>query len=215
MQLLLAVTGVLHAQEVPGQAQPKAAPEVSQIASVNTKLPVSPGTRLFFRAQSTDHPMRPMMEENFTLEIMETWTSGVTFKYEIAQMVIGEESGIQSLSSMDTCAAIDPWWDPGETSHDDRCEFWIPAKVYRELVVNHISYLAVDTLMRRDSVVRWELKERTSVKLELNGRPVRVDALVIQTSRNDKIVVLDDPANPLILGMESFYFAWELVSVSN
>ncbi len=170
---------------------------------------------MYFRAQATDHPLRPMMEENFAIEILETWVSGITFRYEIEQLVIGTESGIQSLSSLDTCTAIDPWWDPGETSHDSRCEFWIPEKVYRELVVNRISYLSIDTLMRRDTVVRLELQNRTSVKLELNGRPVKVEALVIQTSRNDKLLVLDDPANPLILGMESSYFAWEIVSVSN
>ena len=189
--------------------------EPAEESVIQTTMPMGPGTRLEFRASATDHPMRPMVEENFVLEILETWTAGITFKYEVNQKVLGTETGIQTLSSLDTCTTLDPWWDPGETSFDDRCEFWIPAKVYRELLVNHKSYLSIDTLARRDSVVRWEQTGKTHFSVEINGRPVLVEALVVHTSRNDDIMIWNNPANPLILAIQSTYFAWELKSVSN
>ncbi len=182
---------------------------------IQTTMPMGPGTRLEFRASATDHPMRPMIEENFALEILETWTAGITFKYEVNQQVIGTDTGIQTLSSLDTCTTLDPWWDPGETSFDDRCEFWIPASTYRELLVNHKSYLSIDTLARKDAVVRWEQTGKTHFSVKINGRPVLVEALVIHTSRNDDIMIMNDPDNPLILAIQSTFFAWELVSVSN
>ena len=183
------------------------------VAAVRASLPMRPGTQMVFRARATDHPMRPMVEEDFALDILETWPAGVTFRYSVEQKVIGTESGIQTLSSLDVCTTLDPWWDPGETSFDDRCEFWIPQHVFREIAVLGKSYLSIDTLARRDSVVRWELKERTDYLLEIDGRAVRLAALVIRTSRDDTVIVLDDPRNPLILAIRSTYFEWELTEI--
>lgn len=161
------------------------------------------------------HPLRPLVEENFTIDITEKWNGGVSFRYTVEDSEIGSGSGIQTLSSLDACTSIDPWWEPMETEYDDRCEFWIPPAKYWEIVTKGTIFLNVDTIARGDTDVRWVKTGKVHYPCDINGTPTLLDAIKIKTVRGDEIIILADPDNALILSIKSMYFAWKLRRVRN
>ena len=176
-------------------------------------LSMQEGMRLSFEAHSVVHPLRPPVQENFELVLSEVWDSGISFRYEIVQKVMGKAQGLQTLSSLDTCTALDPWWEPMQTDYDDRCEFWVPKFVFRELLTEGRSYLSVDTEARRDSTVRWENVGKTLFLVTLDGRPTLLEAIRVKTSREDEFLILNDVSNPLILSAKSTFFSWRLQKI--
>ena len=186
--------------------------EVRAYASESSRatLELKSGTKIDYEAWAIVNPLQPPVREDFWVTIKEIWKGGVTFEYELEQKVIGSERGMQNLSSLDECKSLDPWWEPMASAFDDRCELWIPRRVYMELLANQKSWLAVDTLARRDSTVRWELQGKIKFLCEIDGHPILLNALKIKTSREDEFVILNDPDNPLILSAKSTYFSWNV-----
>ena len=176
-------------------------------------LAPQPGTQYAFEGYSRPHVLAATLREDFTIVLREIWRGGVSFQYSTEQKVLGDARGVLTLSSLDDCRSLDPWWDPDETDSDTRCELWIPRSLYMSLVASGFGHLAVDTIMRRDDPVRWELKGRTRYRCRENGHAVELPALIVHTARNDEFVILDDPDNPLILRAESTYFRWLLREV--
>ena len=179
-----------------------------------SQLELRPGTQLSYEAYSVVSPLSPRVREDFTITIRDLWPNGVTFLYALEQKVIGAEQGMQTLSSLDDCASIDPWWEPMSVDFDNRCELWISKKAFRELKGIGKAWLSVDTLVRNDSTVRWEMPVSVQFPCKVNGVPRLLRALRVKTNRGDDVIVLDDPQNPLILAIESAYFAWKLLSVA-
>ena len=173
----------------------------------------SVGTQYVYESYAIVHPLQPPVRESYSVELTELWPGGVSFKYRVEQSVIGTEEGIQTLTSLDDCKTIDPWWEPSEIEFDDRCELWISPKAYRELVTTGTSYLTVDKLARHDSVVRWERTAFVHFLVTRNGYPAMLNALKAQTSRGDEFIILADPDNPLILSAKSTHFSWTLKSI--
>ncbi len=179
-----------------------------------SQIDLKPGLRLDYEGYSVVSPLRPRVREDFIITIRDLWLNGVSFSYALEQKVIGTEQGIQTLSSLDDCGSIDPWWEPMSTDFDNRCELWISKKAYRELKGTGKSWLSVDTLVRNDATVRWELIGEENFPCTIQGIPRLLHALHIQTNRGDDIFVLDDPNNPLILAIDSAYFAWKLRAIT-
>ena len=171
------------------------------------------GTRLHYESYAIIHPLRPPIREDYTIEIVDKWGAGVIFSYEVRQSVLGTSTGIQSLSSLDACRSIDPWWDPAQTSFDGRCELWISPQQLRELIVEGKTYLAVDTIERKDSVVRWSFDGDVVYWVSIDGRRVALDGIRAHTSRADEFIILKNFENPLILKAKSSYFSWDLVKI--
>lgn len=188
-----------------------AAPPDDSPLIIRHGLQIAQGTRLFYESHAVVHPLRPPVRETYEIEIAEKWTGGVIFNYEITQSVLGTESGIESLSSLDDCRSLDPWWEPSQTSFDGRCELWISPKHLRELIADGKTYLAVDTLVRKDSAVRWTYEGSQAYRLNVGGKMTSVPAVIATTSRGDRFVILKDFGNPLILQAESSYFSWKLL----
>lgn len=172
-----------------------------------------PGTRYVYESYAVVHPLQPPVRERYVVDLTEIWPGGVSFKYRVEQSVIGTDEGIQTLTSLDDCRTLDPWWEPSEIEFDDRCELWIPPKVFRELVTTGTSYLSVDRLVRRDSVIRWERAGFVRFLVTRNGYPAMLDAIKVNTSRGDEFIILADAKNPLILSAKSTHFSWTLKEI--
>lgn len=171
---------------------------------------LEPGLVLQYEAYSIIHPYRPPVREDFSIRIAESWAGGVSFKYTSVDENIGAQKGLESLSSMDDCPNLDPWWDTMEIGHDDRCELWASKRVYMELASTGKSWMNIDTAFRQDTAVRWESVGKVRYLCVVDGQPVLLNAIQIKTSREDEIIMLDDPDNPLILHIKSMYFSWDL-----
>ena len=178
-------------------------------------LTIDVGTRLTFESTSTVYQFAPPVREDFYVTIAEKWPGGVTFQYTNEQKLMGLEQGVESLSSLDDCKALDPWWDPAEISHDDRCNLWLPRHAFLELMTTHKTWLAIDTLARQDSTVRWEYQGNVWFFVTSDGVPVLLRGIQVKTTRNDEFVILDDADNPLILSAKSTFFSWTLLSVDH
>lgn len=175
---------------------------------------LKPGVRLLYEAWSIVQVFAPPVREDFEVTMRDVWPGGVSFSYSVTQKVIGESTGIQTLSSLDDCAKIDPWWEPSATDFDDRCELWISKKSYCEMKATGKTWISVDTLVRRDTIVRWEREKEVRYLCTLDGRPVLLNALSVKTSRGDEFVVLDDEQNPLILSAKTTAFSWSLREIA-
>lgn len=171
------------------------------------------GTRYVYESFAVVHPLQPPVRERYEVDLTEIWPGGVSFKYRVEQSVIGTDEGIQTLTSLDDCSSLDPWWEPSETAFDDRCELWVPPKVLRELVTTGTSYLSVDRLVRRDSVIRWERVGFVHFLVTRDGYPAMLESIKVRTTRGDEFVILADPKNPLILSAKSTHFSWTLKEI--
>ncbi len=176
---------------------------------------LKPGVRLSYEAWSIVQVFAPPVREDFVITMRDVWAGGVSFSYSVSQKVIGESTGIQTLSSLDDCARLDPWWEPSATDFDDRCELWISKNSYRELKATGKTWIAVDTVVRRDTVVRWERGRDVRYLCTLDGRPVLLNAMSVKTSRGDEFVLLDDEKNPLILSAKTAAFSWSLREIAS
>lgn len=187
-----------------------------QSQAVITKSPISlaPGLLLEYEAYSHTHPYRPPVREDFTIKLTEVWPDGVSFQYSSKDETIGVSSGMESLSSMDDCPNLDPWWEPMSIGHDDRCELWASRHVLQEIVTTGVSWMNIDTAARQDTSVRWNFEEYVRYLCILDGRPQLLNAIKVKTSREDEIIMLDDPRNPLILRIKSMYFNWDLRKIT-
>ena len=191
-------------------------PAMAQDTSLErSQIELKPGSRMDYEGYSVVSPLRPRVREDFSITIRDQWLNGVSFSYGLEQKVIGSEQGIQVLSSLDDCGSIDPWWEPMATDFDNRCELWISKKAYRELKGTGKTWLSIDTLVRNDATVRWEIIGEENFPCSVQGIPRLLHAIHIKTNRGDDVLVLDDPNNPLILAIESAYFAWKLISIRN
>ena len=180
-----------------------------------THLPsLHPGSTLSYTALSVIHPLRPPIKENYTVTIDEIWRYGVRFAYNITQSVLGTATGFQTLSSLDTCSKIDPWWEDNHSDFDDRCELWISRQNYFDLMTDKKTYIAVDTEVRKDSVVRLEFIDYVDFPCTVHNAFTLLPAFRVRSSRNDTFIILDNPDNPLILSAESAYFSWHLDAIN-
>lgn len=181
----------------------------------NTAIDESPNTVYQFEAYAKPHPLASTYREDFHIILREKWPSGVSFQYFTEQKVLGDSTGTITLSSLDDCKSLDPWWDPNETLDDAHCELWIPKKLYLALITSGVGYLPVDTQWRRDTSVRWELKDRIPYRVEIDGHTRILDALHVESNRDDVFIILEDIENPLILSVQSQFFSWKLLRVSH
>ncbi len=178
-------------------------------------LTIDVGTRLQFESTSTVYQFAPPVREDFYVRIAEKWPGGIAFQYSNEQKLMGIEQGVESLSSLDDCKTLDPWWDPAEISHDDRCNLWLPRQAFLELITTHKTWLAIDTLARQDSTVRWEYQGIVWFFVYSDGSPALLRGIQVKTTRNDELVILDDIDNPLILSAKSTFFSWTLIRVNH
>ena len=184
---------------------------IIQQAAIQNK----PGVSIEYESWATTYAYRPPVREDYTIKILETWKGGITFRYLIKQSTLGEVSGNQTLTSLDDCTSLDPWWEPDKVEFDGHCQLWIPAKKLTELKVENKTYLPVDTVVRHDSVVRWDFQKKLEYPCEIDNQTVLLKAVKAKTSREDEVVILDDPDNPLILSIKSTNFSWRVVKISN
>ena len=174
-----------------------------------------PGLHIEYDAWVAAGSFNQYVREDYVIDILETWKGGVMFRYTTIQSALGDIVGIQTLTSLDDCTVLDPWWSPDEMEYDDRCELWIPGKNLIELLVDNRTFLNIDKLARRDSSVRWEFQKEVSYPCEINHQTVMLKAILVTTSRNDEIIILNDPEYPLILGIDSSYFRWRVRRIRN
>lgn len=177
-----------------------------------SSLRLTTGTRLRYEAYAIPSAFRSPVREDYAVAIQDIWEGGAIFEYTIDQSVLGQTRGTQVLTSLDTCDRLDPWWG-AQSEFDDRCELWFSREAMRDLSTTGTGYFVVDSEFRKDSVVRWERVESVQFLCRVGGRPVLLPALRLKSSRGDEAVVLDDLQNPLVLGIRSTYFSWNLRSV--
>jgi hypothetical protein len=60
----------------------------------------------------------------------------------------------------------------------------------------------VDRHIRRDTIVIAELKGITVFAVKISGEEARLTAIEVLTDKEDKLLILDEPRNPLVLSAE-------------
>lgn len=169
---------------------------------------LSPGLELSYEAYA--HYGFDTRREDFEIKILDTWPAGVSFLYRAFFKGQSIAEGVETLSSLDNCNKIDPWWDPVQSHHDDRCELWLSQRDYTRLMAQETVYLAIDTEARGDIVLAMNLKTKGLYACEVNGKVLQLPAIYVSSQRGDELILLADPQNPLILSIKSSYFSWKI-----
>lgn len=79
---------------------------------------------------------------------------------------------------------------------------WVSSEVLKEIRDSGFTTIAIDQTNRKDTIVMAELKGVTTFNLEINSKKVDLEAIQIQTDKGDKLLILDDLQNPLVLSAD-------------
>ena len=162
-------------------------------------LELEPGMTLVYEN------LDPRLKERLELTLLEAWEGGVTWRYvyydDHGQL---DAEGLDTQTSLDTCYSVAPWMIP-EGRYDDSCDFFISPAQFRELLSNRRTYFRVQTSLDAPPV-RLENPRQTTWSFRYEGRVVRVAALEARTTRHETMVILYDPAHPLVLSSTDGHF---------
>ncbi len=79
---------------------------------------------------------------------------------------------------------------------------WVSREVFRELRDNGFTTITVDKYIRKDAIVIAELKGITAFSVKVNGKETLLKAIEVLTDKSDKLLILDELQNPLVLSAE-------------
>lgn len=79
---------------------------------------------------------------------------------------------------------------------------WVSREVFRELRDNGFTTITVDKYIRKDAIVIAELKGITAFTVKVNGKETHLKAIEVLTDKSDKLLILDELQNPLVLSAE-------------
>jgi len=79
---------------------------------------------------------------------------------------------------------------------------WVSKEVFQELRDNGFTTIAVDKYVRKDAIVIAELKGVTVFTVDVNGKKANLKAIEVLTDKEDKLLIMDELQNPLVLSAE-------------
>lgn len=163
------------------------------VEQIGTVIPVRCRTRIVYRVNSVDQEKGTEGEADAM--VFHVVALGAR---EAAVLFTGGAHGLRHISDLVEGRAHHAWFANRETSRTDATAPWIGRNVFRELREHGASEVTIHK--RRDGgpvSIEKVGEDRSFVRVD--GRPVDVPVIRCRTSREDDLVILDDPENPLVL----------------
>ena len=117
------------------------------------------------------------------------------------------------LLRTDDFPVLNPWWIGGEVYSQDEGFIWLPTSGYRRLRADGAFEWLLDTIEREDRYLLLQDAGEAVFSCEVRGEVRVLRGRKIISAKGDRLIVLDDVENPLIVSMESTYFSWRLIRV--
>ena len=111
-------------------------------------------------------------------------------------------SGTYVIDSLDKSHDYGVDWEAKGEVTQKGTEPWVSREVFRELRDNGFTTIAVDKHIRKDAIVVAELKGVTVFTVKINGEKTDLKVIEVSTDKGDKLLILDEAENPLVLSAE-------------
>jgi len=135
------------------------------------------------------------------------WENYPSGKIQTGEWVMTDMAGSRNYNS---------WWHNGEYKYTKDTSPWMSRKVYRELKNSGKTICNIDVSGRGDSNQKLYLREKTDYSLSYNNQKKSLKALLAYNDRGDKITVLDDGENPLVLSADvAGSYKWYVTSIDS
>jgi hypothetical protein len=127
-----------------------------------------------------------------------------------------QQSGDWVLLNMTSSRSYNSLWHKGEYKQSNDTAPWVSEVVFKELKDDGETILNVDVTYRGDNNLKAYLKDETTYTLSFNGTAKTVKALSVITDMNDKLVIMDNSENPLVLSANvTDGYEWHVTSIQS
>ncbi|MFA5624144.1 MAG: hypothetical protein WC966_03665 [Bradymonadales bacterium] len=151
--------------------------------------------------------------EDFRVHIDAQTAASASLRYESRDPDgVWQEATKTVIANKLHCKALDPWWDSSPIQ-EKRCELWISRTALQALETRSDAEFLIDVSMRRDNYVSLQYQGRVAYPCIVSGKSTTLPAIVANSSRGDKLIILDQPQNPIVLQIDSSFFRWKLVEI--
>jgi hypothetical protein len=161
--------------------------------AVGTVLPVCRGARLVYRVNTVD--AEKGSEGEAEAMVFHVVALGAR---EAAVLFTGGVHGFRHITDLDEGNVHHAWFVNREKSRTDSTAPWIGRRLFRDLRDRGTGELVVHRRRDTEPVAIEKVGEDTSF-VRIDGRPWEVPVIRARTSRDDDLVILADPENPLVL----------------
>jgi hypothetical protein len=112
------------------------------------------------------------------------------------------KSGVYKSDAFNKSHTYDIDWEPPTETESLGTAPWVSREVFSELRDNGFTTVIIDKITRKDSIVIAELKGMTTFPVVVNGKKQNLKAVQVYTDKGDKLLILDEIQNPLVLSAE-------------
>lgn len=119
--------------------------------------------------------------------------------FERERMKGQNEMGHITTTGIPAGRSYDPWWTNGQDLVSHHGHMWLSQKACEELLRTGETRFAISVTHRRDREGTLRRVAEVGFDTRVDGHPVTLTALELKSEREDKLVVLADCANPLVL----------------
>ncbi|MEK7397468.1 MAG: hypothetical protein AAB116_11085 [Candidatus Poribacteria bacterium] len=128
--------------------------------------------------------------------------TSLEYNWEIYTPVGSSFSGAYTIESFDKSHEYEAGWNmKGENALKGTYP-WVSIEVLRELNDNGFTNIVIDKSVRKDKIVMSKFKNTIIFSVDVNGKKTDLKAMEVTTDKDDKLIILDDPKNPLVLSAD-------------
>ncbi len=108
-------------------------------------------------------------------------------------------TGVITTTGIPKGRAFNAWWRQGENTVTSDTHAWLSREACEEIRRVGSTRFVLDRNMRRDPAMVLTREANISFGVQWNGKEVSLPAMRLRSERGDRIVVLSDCRNPLVL----------------
>jgi len=125
------------------------------------------------------------------------------------------QTGDWVMTNLNSSRNYNSWWHNGEYKYTEDTAPWISKSVFKELKKHGKSILNIDVDGRGDRNLQIYLDKETDFSLLIDNKPENLNILLAYTDKGDKLKILNDPENPLVISANiSKSYNWYVTSIS-
>jgi hypothetical protein len=172
--------------------------KLKQKADVPGRLALSPRGLIFIEYEKTDGSGK----ETHKIMVLKVDDTSLEYNWAIESPDGSSRSGTYMVDEFAKGHDYGVNWEINGEDIPSGTAPWISKEAFRELRDNGFTAITVDKHIRKDSIVIAELKGVTSFSAKVNGKEAQLQVIEVHTDRGDKLLILDELQNPLVLSAD-------------
>lgn len=121
--------------------------------------------------------------------------------FEAARHTGHDETGTVTVTGLADGTTLNAWWGAADATTRDT-QLWLSRGACTQLMRTGQTGYAIDLVKRRDPSLLLTLTGRRKFPVTIDGQPRDLPAITIESARGDRLVMLADCRNPLILEID-------------